>query len=87
VTAIAGINLPQRTTGYGLFTQCFATALAGVTIPLAQQLLEIVLVMFKAVALIENGSIPLEAECFQIAQQLIAGSGDHARSIDIFDTQ
>jgi len=87
VTAVAGINLSQWTTGHGLFAQRFAAALAGVTIPLLQQLFEIVLVMFKAIALIENGSIPLEAEGFQVAQDLIAGTCDHARSIDIFDTQ
>jgi hypothetical protein len=87
VATVAGINLSQQTTGYGLFAQRFAAALAGVTIPLSQQLFEIVLVMFKAVALIEDGSIPLEAEGLQVAQDLIAGTCDHAWSIDIFNTQ
>jgi hypothetical protein len=43
--------------------------------------------MFKAIALKENGSIPLETEGLQIPQELIAGSDDHARRIDIFYTQ
>ena len=45
------------------------------------------LIFFETVALIQNGTIPLEAKGFQVAQNLIAGAGDYPWRIDILDTQ
>ena len=81
------IYLPQRSVADVLFAQAFAAALAGKTITLLQQLIEIVAVVFKARALVQNFTIPAEAEGFQIAQNLIRGTGYNPRCVDIFHAQ
>ena len=81
------INLPQRSAADTLFAQASATALAGKTITLLQQLVEIVAVVFKARALVQNFTIPVETEGFQIAQNLISSTGYYPWCVDIFDAQ
>jgi hypothetical protein len=46
-----------------------------------------VTVVFKARALINNLTIPAEAEGFQIAQNLIRGTDYYPWRVDIFDAQ
>jgi len=81
------IYLPQGSVADALFAQAFATALAGKTITLLQQVIEIMAVVFKTRALVQNFTIPAEAEGFEIAQNLIRGTGYHPRCIDIFHAQ
>jgi hypothetical protein len=87
MSAQTWIYLPQGSDADALFAQASATALAGITIALLQQLLEIVAVVFKARALVHNFTIPAEAEGFQIAQNLIRGTGYYPWRVDIFDAQ
>ena len=81
------IYLSQGPVADVLFAQAFATALAGKTIILLQQLVEIVAVVFKARALVQNFTIPVETEGFQIVQNLISGTGYYPWRVDIFDAQ
>jgi hypothetical protein len=81
------IYLSQRPAADALLAQASATALAGITIALLQQLIESVAVVFKARALVQNFTIPAEAEGFQIAQNLIRGTGYNPRCVDILDAQ
>jgi hypothetical protein len=87
MAAITWIYLPQGSAADALFAQASATALAGITIALLQQLVKIVAVVFKARALINNVTIPAEAEGFQIAQNLIRGTDYYPWRVDIFDAQ
>jgi hypothetical protein len=87
MAAITWIYLPQGSVAGALFAQASATALTGITIALLQQLIEIVAVVFKARALINNVTVPAETEGFQIAQNLIRSTGYYPWRVDIFDAQ
>jgi hypothetical protein len=74
------------TATHTVFAQAFATAFAGITITLRKQFIEIVLVLFKLIALIQHRAIPGKAKSLEITQNLFAGAGDNPWSVNILDT-
>jgi len=85
--AVTGIDLTQRAAGHALLAQASATAFAGKGVSLSNQQVEIVAIFLEAFALVEDFAIPVETEHFKVAQNLLAGTGDHSRGIDVFDAQ